>query len=497
MSQFNNSAKIYTNSPKGEYTLSISNTKQAIALTNNKARHYSELAEKYKNEAKEFRDTAQYYAEQNSDVTYEYTNNVKNELLSLIQTKQDSGNYAVKEELPTKVSELYNDSHFTTFEEVIPLQQGNEQKVLCTDGKNLYWETNNSYNLFDIKYADHVLDIEESLGWALQGTWVYKEAVAGSRYGYPDFYNKVVEEYNQATSTETVNSVTVKVHSNGHKFYDITKKNAIDNFYDTMGSAWFYGVDIANERIFLPRNKYFAIDGVADNVAVVGNGTTLGMTNAGGNFGLDKLINNSSILGNPNAYGVAVGSAVTDAGISSKTTIGLTTDATKSGIIAKTIDVLKLDKNKYLYICVGNTTNYEGVTDVVNQGMEILEQVAQKVNIDATNLNSEGKSLIAGYAMPSSRYIDLTFGASGTTYTAPANGYFTAYVQLSNSNAAYIGVYNQSKHPIGNVLVGTAAGNSYKRIYVPVMKGDICAVTYANTTTGDKLLRFYYAEGDK
>jgi predicted transcriptional regulator YheO len=55
------------------------------------------------------------------------------------------------------------------------------------------------FNMFDTILKDHVLTYEESKGLALQGTYVYKEAVAGSRYGYADFYNKVVEEYNNST----------------------------------------------------------------------------------------------------------------------------------------------------------------------------------------------------------------------------------------------------------------------------------------------------------
>ena len=52
--------------------------------------------------------------------------------------------------------------------------------------------------MFDTVLKDHILTYEESKGLALQGTYVYKEAIAGSRYGYPDFYNKVVEEYNES-----------------------------------------------------------------------------------------------------------------------------------------------------------------------------------------------------------------------------------------------------------------------------------------------------------
>ena len=52
--------------------------------------------------------------------------------------------------------------------------------------------------MFDTILKDHVLTYEETKGLALQGTYVYKDAVAGSRYGYPDFYNKCLEEYNNS-----------------------------------------------------------------------------------------------------------------------------------------------------------------------------------------------------------------------------------------------------------------------------------------------------------
>ena len=119
MNQYNNSVKICTSSSKGEYTLSISNTKQAIALTNNRAQYYAQQAEKYKEEAKEYRDNAKYYAEQNSDVTYEYINTIKSELIAKIDIKQNVGDYALRAELPTKTSELLNDSNFANANDVV------------------------------------------------------------------------------------------------------------------------------------------------------------------------------------------------------------------------------------------------------------------------------------------------------------------------------------------------------------------------------------------
>ena len=59
------------------------------------------------------------------------------------------------------------------------------------------------FNLGDIIQKDHILNFEESEGLALLGTYVYKNGVAGSRYGYPDFYDKYVGEYNNSSITKT------------------------------------------------------------------------------------------------------------------------------------------------------------------------------------------------------------------------------------------------------------------------------------------------------
>ena len=70
-----------------------------------------------------------------------------------------------------------------------------------------------SLSMFDTVLKDHVLTYEESKGLALQGTYVYKNAVAGSRYGYADFYNKCLEEYNEANNEVYLKSNVDKVGS--------------------------------------------------------------------------------------------------------------------------------------------------------------------------------------------------------------------------------------------------------------------------------------------
>lgn len=381
MESYNNSAKIHTGGSCGELRISINDSKQTISATNNRAKYYSDLAEKYKDEAKEYRDNAQYYAEQNSDVTYSYIDSVKSELNEKINRKQDLGDYALRSEIPINVGELVNDMEYTTFDAVIPDQSGNESKVLYTNGEKLYWNTPSSYNLFDLKLSDHILDYTETKGWALQGTYVYKEALAGSRYGYPDFYNKVVEEFNDATAIEMVNEVEIKVHSNGHKFYDIANKLAIDDFFNTIGSAWFYGIDTENERIFLPRNNYF--EQVTGVVSEVGKSVEAGLPNIEGEAQSSRA--DTHMWNVKNSSGALLseltGSIATDTDTKASTGINtLSFDASNSNPIYGNSDTVQPNAvKKLLYICVGNTTNYENMTDVVSQGMQILEQVSQGI----------------------------------------------------------------------------------------------------------------------
>lgn len=346
--------------------------------------------------------------------------------------------------------------------------------------------------MFDTILKDHVLTYEESKGLALQGTYVYKEAIAGSRYGYPDFYNKVIEEYNQATNTETVNGVTVKVHSNGHKFYDIANKTGIDNYFNTMGSAWFYGVDTENERVFLPRNNYFEQASSTN----VGSSIQAGLPNITGSFDGSHEAQAVQILGecgSPNISGALSGIYGTQMAASDVTNNayqmprGFSFDASKSNsIYGRSSTVQPNAVKKLLYICVGNTTNYEGMTEVVNQGMEILEQVA--------NLIPENSSLISGYAMPSNRYVDLTLGASDSTYTAPANGYFYLN-RFANSDIAFATLLNDT----AKFALRCCASKTGMQlpIYIPCKKGDVIRVNYdATTTATSSAFRFIYAEGE-
>ena len=98
----------------------------------------------------------------------------------------------------------------------------------------------------------------------------------------------------------------------------------------------------------------------------------------------------------------------------------------------------------------------------------------------------------SGIGFPSSRYEDLVLGASGTQYTAPANGYF-AISKMTASLNQFFQFQNISKKFL-LIFQPYSSGSGINFIF-PVQKGDIVATQYtASGTTA--YFRFIYAEGE-
>ena len=94
---------------------------------------------------------------------------------------------------------------------------------------------------------------------------------------------------------------------------------------------------------------------------------------------------------------------------------------------------------------------------------------------------------MARMAMPSDKYIDLTLGASGSTYTAPADGYF------------YSGISTDTQHgwitmeaKFSAVSYGVDQSN-FVRVWLPVKKGEKVTVRHPNIKSS--VLKFIYAVG--
>ena len=101
------------------------------------------------------------------------------------------------------------------------------------------------------------------------------------------------------------------------------------------------------------------------------------------------------------------------------------------------------------------------------------------------------KSEVAGWAMPCNKYVDLTLGASGTNYTAPANGWF--YIR---KGAGATGNWlNMGVNP--HYISCTApSSNAELTVIYPVRKGYNVNVSY-QATGSTAYFRFIYAEGSR
>ena len=122
-----------------------------------------------------------------------------------------------------------------------------------------------------------------------------------------------------------------------------------------------------------------------------------------------------------------------------------------------------------------------------------VDTVDSVVNSNASNFSQAGRSYLSGLGMPSDRYIDLTLGASGSTYTAPANGWFYCRGTKLESGQ-FMRLMNQKitgfagEATVTNTVSGRGCG-----CVLPVMKGDIVKYDYNVTTS---YFRFIYAEGE-
>lgn len=107
-------------------------------------------------------------------------------------------------------------------------------------------------------------------------------------------------------------------------------------------------------------------------------------------------------------------------------------------------------------------------------------------------LTKKDTSWISNQSKPSTSTQEITLGASGASYVAPANGRFTLRVNRDGPYNIYMdGRYRSSfVCPSGTYAQGTTT--------VSILKGQSCAIYYGGFTPSDVLLfRFIYDEGDK
>ncbi len=120
----------------------------------------------------------------------------------------------------------------------------------------------------------------------------------------------------------------------------------------------------------------------------------------------------------------------------------------------------------------------------------IESELETKANVSLDNIDSDAESLISNLGMPSDSYIDLTLGASGSTYTAPANGYFNIY-KMPTGSVEYLKIVA----PSYSICDYAAANGQGLAFLIPAKTNDVIQIDY---TFGGitPFFRFIYAEGE-
>lgn len=162
---------------------------------------------------------------------------------------------------------------------------------------------------------------------------------------------------------------------------------------------------------------------------------------------------------------------------------------------------------------LGGTNNLLGVTrgtayalidgdNIITKDKDGNERIyINSKNIDTTYMKWDtgtgkltvDKAAVAHLAMPSGTKVSLTLGSSGTTYTAPADGYVCVYGNQTAKNGFIRLLCPQNLLSTWSQPPNVA--NFVINVYMPVSKGATFILHYVDFSLNDGYFNFIYAEG--
>lgn len=177
--------------------------------------------------------------------------------------------------------------------------------------------------------------------------------------------------------TETISDITITYYlaEDGHKIVLPDQESNVSSIYTATGIAWYYILDIENERFKLPRTK-FAFTGLRDTV---GKYVEAGLPNIIGNFEANAYFSSATgAMSLKQAYHSENG------GGGSTSTGGVELDASKyNSIYGNSNTVQPKATEMYLYFYLGEFTttslknaatfNLETINNKVTSGHEVVE----------------------------------------------------------------------------------------------------------------------------
>lgn len=271
-----------------------------------------------------------------------------------------------------------------------------------------------------------------------------------------------------------------------------TDETTWQNAVTTYGVCGKFVYDSVNNTVRLPKVTGI-IEGTVD-ASALGDLVEAGLPNITGSLRLGDY-NNAAAVSRDTVGAFRQGANITSkwpAGSGTSTdTYGFDFDASRSSsIYGNSSTVQPQTIKEFYYIVIANSTKTEIQSDID----EIATDLNGKADIGLTNINNTGYSKMAGAGMPSTHSVKLTVGASGSTYTAPANGwYYICGAATSTDNE--INMYGR----IG-VMLPTTSTNYAVKAYLPVSKGEVMTLGYRNySLSGQSYLGlwFCYAKGSE
>lgn len=304
---------------------------------------------------------------------------------------------------------------------------------------------------------------------------------------YKQTYDHLANDINgKALQSEAVGDITVQFYlaDDGHKICPASEESNLIALYEATGVAWYYILDADNQQFKLPRTKW-GFTGLRD---AVGGYVEAGLPNITGYIG-------SNVMVGSNATGAfkatnTVSSSAYDSSNHSKTASDASFDASRSNAAYGNSDTVQPPATQmYLYFWVGA---FDQTATEQTAGLN-AELFNNKADVDFGNVSNAAKELMANSSMPSGAYTDLTLGASGTTYIAPADGWFVVN-KVSNGTNQYANLTNQ----INNMTIEVRGPNNGTlcACFMPAKAGDVVACTYS-AAGATKYFRFVYAGGAK
>lgn len=319
-----------------------------------------------------------------------------------------------------------------------------------------------SLPLFTPMLFDHVLEGDEAVGWALQGSLVTNT--------YPAAVNAIKTAYASGTDeTFTLGDITFpyKKAQNGWQIADIAQKDNVDALFTQTGVAKFYVLDSANNQFYLPRETFFRQ--LTNDPNNVNQYNEAGLPNIKGNIGSgnsNSVFWTAAVVGANGAFytsGENYQYSASQGAGSAPALVSL--DASRSSEIYGNSDsVQPPSSNWLLYYVVGNTITNESEIDVGN----VLSDLQLKADTDLANVTAAGIEKVVGW-------LQLNLEAKIYTtnvqpYTIPVDCFCNIFIGSNQQNKT---ASIERDGVTTNIAIGGTYSEDTLAISMILKKGDI------------------------